>query len=146
VKLFGSVENMAIVREATRVEAYRLAPPKGFDTKFEDVSPLDYEVVSGATVASDEMAQRLKSTLLSPDTYLWDIAKACGYPVYGVKASFIRGDDRVDVYFCFGCSMLAVVRGQTVYIAEDFDNGERVFVESVKALFPDDVEIQAIRE
>jgi hypothetical protein len=144
-RLFGGGENMAIVRDATRVEAYRVTPPPGSNPMERYTSPLDYEVVSDPVAVPAEMAREMSQALLSPETYNWGSAKACGGPVYGVKLSFFQGAERVDVYFCFQCSVLAVVRDDRVFVGEDFDNAEQVFVQAVKKLFPDDAKIQAIR-
>lgn len=146
LRLFGGAENMAIVREATRVEAYRVVPPEGTEPMIDDISPLDYKVVAGPMTVPTEMATEMSKALLSPETYGWDYVKACGHPVYGVKLSFFQESERVDVYLCFRCSTLAVVRDDQVFGGEDFDNAEQVFVKAVKALFPDDAEIQAIRD
>jgi hypothetical protein len=145
-RLFGGLENMAIVREATRVEAYRVVPPDGTEPMIDDISPLDYKVVAGPMTVPAEMATEMSKALLSPETYGWDYVKACGRPVYGVKLSFFQETERVDIYFCFKCLTLAVVRDDQVFGGEDFDNAEQAFVKAVKALFPDDPEIQAIRE
>ena len=141
-RLFGGLENMAIVREATRVEAYRVVPPPGSRPMEDDISPLDFTVASEPTTVPAEMAQELATTLLSPDTYdFWGGKKACGYPVYGVKLSFFRGNDRVDVFFCFQCGDLAVTRDEKMFGVGDFSPKEQAFVKAVKALFPDDAEI-----
>ncbi|MBA4107111.1 MAG: hypothetical protein C0485_15310 [Pirellula sp.] len=83
-------------------------------------------------------------TLPSTDTYSWGSAKACGYPVYGVKLSFFRGNDRVDVFFCFQCAHLTVTRDGTNLGAGDFSEAERPFIDAAKTLFADDAEIQNI--
>ena len=143
-RLFGGGENMAIVREATRVEAYRLGPPPGGDPPRDYISPLDYEVASGPAPVPAEMAKELATTLLSQNTYYWGAMKACGYPIYGVKLSFFRGNDRVDVFFCFKCADLTVTRDGTKLGTGDFSKAKRPFVDTVKALFPDDAVIQNI--
>lgn len=145
-RVFGGGANMRIVREATRAEAYRLAPPEGVDPQFTAVSPLQYEVTGGPVAASTELTELLKETLLSSATYDLEVAKGCGFPVYGVRLSFYRGDERVDVYLCFRCSDLAVVREETAYAPADFSRGKRVLLNAVKELFPQDAEIQAIQE
>lgn len=143
-RLFGGGENMAIVREATRVEAYRVAPPPGSKPMEDYISPLDFEVAAGPVAVPAEMAKELATTLLSADTYYRGAMKACGYPVYGVKLSFFRGNDRVDVFFCFQCGDLAVTRNGTKFGVGDFYQSKRPFVQAVKALFPGDAEIQNI--
>lgn len=143
-RLFGGGENMAIVREATRVEAYRVAPPPGSKPMEDYISPLDFEVAAGSVAVPAEMAKELATTLLSADTYNWGVMKECGYPVYGVKLSFFRGNDRVDVFFCFQCGDLAVTRDDKKFGIGDFYHSKRSLVQAVKTLFPDDPEIQAI--
>ena len=144
--LFGGAENIAIVRDATRVEAYRVVPPAGSKPVQDDISRFDFKVAAGPTAVPEEMAKELAVSLLSPGTYRWWGVKDCGYRVYGVKLSFFRGKDRVDVFFCFQCGDLAVTRdGKTLGIG-DFDEMKRPFVQAVKKLFPDDAEIQALRE
>lgn len=143
--LFGDAENVAIVGEATRVEAYRLAPPQGVDPFSVDTSPLEYRTTAGPVTVKSELAETLQATLLAPQTYQWDAAKACGYPVYGVKLSFFRDGERVDVYICFKCLVLRVVRNDQLLGGADFDHGQQAFVDAVKELFPADAEIQAIR-
>ncbi len=145
-RLFGGGENMSIVRDATRVEAYRVTPPSGSNPMEDYTSPLDYEVVTEPVAVPAEMAREMSRALLLPATYSWDSAKACGGPVYGVKLSFFQDSERVEVYFCFQCSMLAVVSDDRVLGGEDFDNAEALFISAVKKLFPEDAEIQAIRE
>ena len=145
-RLFGGLENMAIVREATRVEAYRVVPPPGSRPMEDFISPLDFTVASEPTTVPAEMAKELATTLLSPNTYFLGGAKACGYPVYGVKLSFFRGNDRVDVFFCFQCGDLAVTRDEKEFGISDFYPSKRSLVQAVKTLFPDDPEIQAIQE
>jgi hypothetical protein len=144
--LFGSAENIAIVREATRVEAYRVVPPAGSKPVQDDISPFDFKVAVGPKAVPEEMAKVLAESLLSPSTYRWWGMKECGYPVYGVKLSFFRGNDRVDVFFCFQCGDLAVTRDGKTFGAGDFYEMKRPFVKAVKKLFPNDAEIQAIRE
>ena len=136
---------MATIREATRVEAYRLAAPSGRELSAEDASPLEYEVTSVPAVVPAERAKKLAQALLSPQTYEWEAAKAC-VPIYGVKISFFKGSERVDVFFCFACDVLAVASGDSVFGAEDFDHSRLLFVQIVKELFPDDPVIQGISE
>jgi hypothetical protein len=147
-RALGGGANLQLIREASRVEAYRLAPPAGLDPQFDDVPPLDYYVVSGPIVASDSIAEQLKETLLASETYprRWMLTTECGRPVYGVKLSFIRGGERLDVYLCFSCSELVVRRNDTTHAPAYFGPGKRVLVDAAKRLFPNDSAIQQIPE
>ena len=60
---------MAIVREATRVEAYRLAPPEGVDPFLVDTSPLEYQTTAGPVTLNSDLAETLQATLIAPQTY-----------------------------------------------------------------------------
>src|SRR5690349_13548081 len=77
-RLFGGLENMAIVREASRVEAYRVVPPEGSTPVQDDISPFDFEVAGEPATLPAEMAKEMAASLLSPNTYRWGIGKACG--------------------------------------------------------------------
>jgi hypothetical protein len=148
LKLFGGVKNMEIVRHPTRVEAYRLGdPPSGSPPTDEaSVSPLDYPVTAGPVLVSNKTAAAVSTSLMSRETYGWDYAKACGEPIYGVKLSFFQGNDRVDVYFCFLCNVLAVACDGQTFGGEDFDDARAVFVQAAKQAFPDDPIIQKLVE
>lgn len=144
-RLFGGGRNVATIREATRVEAYRLEAPSGREVSADDVSPLEYEVTSVPAVVPAKRAKKLAQALLSPQTYEWETAKAC-VPIYGVKISFFKGVERVDVFFCFACDILTVTSGDFVFGVEDFDHSRLLFVRTVKELFPDAPVIQGISE
>ena len=149
LKLFGGTKNVEIVRHPTRVEAYRLGDPPGGSPSTDDVSgisPLDYPVTAGPVLVSSKTAAKVSAALVSRDTYGWDYAKACGYPIYGVKLSFFQGNDRVDVYFCFLCNVLAVARDDQTFGGEDFDDARAVLVQAAKQAFPDDKSIQELVE
>jgi hypothetical protein len=146
VKLFGGVRNMEIVGNPTRVEAYRLGDPPGGLPLKDYVSPLDYPTVSAAIRVPPTFATAMSKSLVDDETYEWDLAKACGYPVYGVRVKFIRGADHLDVYFCFKCDDLAVVRDGKQLGSGDFHSRRVVFVRAVKRLFPDDEVIQSLRD
>lgn len=69
-KLFGGAENMAIVREATRVEAYRMAPPEGVDPFLAETSPLDYRTVGNRITVRSGLVKSLQKTLVDQATSL----------------------------------------------------------------------------
>lgn len=145
MQVFNSAANMEIIRMATRVEARRVHLPAGVEAPRDDLSPTDYVVAAESTQVPEPLVQILTEQLLATATYEVDAAKACGPPIYGVMLSFFRDEERVDVYFCFHCSVLAVVRDGVVQGGGDFSMANDDFVRTAKELFPDDAEIQAIR-
>ncbi|WP_428304778.1 hypothetical protein [Lacipirellula sp.] len=144
MQVFNSAANMEVVRTAARVEARRVHLPAGVEYPNDDILPTDYVVAAASTQVPEPLVQILTERLLATATYEVDAAKACGLPVYGVMLSFFRDEERVDVYFCFHCGDLAVVREGVVQGRGDFSKADDDFVRAAKELFPDDAEIQAI--
>jgi hypothetical protein len=143
-EMFGGKYSLQTVQHPTRVEACCLGPlPQGIS--WQEASLGDYPVTSGPFEVVKTIAEPASEALLSPDTYGWDFAKDCA-PVYGVRLSFLRGSERIDVLFCFECDVLLVGRNGRVTGGEDFDFGRSVFVRAVKAIFPDNEVIQRLRE
>jgi hypothetical protein len=141
-QVFGGGANLAIVARPERVEAYRVGPlPEGVDRDAAMLS--DYLVVAGPIELPKEIAGEASAALVSPGTYMWDAAKAC-VPVYGVKLSFIRGSERVDVLVCYECLILRVGRDGQAVGGGNFDYGEAALIKAAKAAFPGDAEIQAL--
>ena len=145
MQVFNSAANMEVIRTATRVEARRVHLPEGLETPDEDMLPTDYVVAAESMQVPEPLVQILTERLLATATYEVDTAKACGPPLYGVMLSFFRDEEHVDVYFCFHCGDLAVVRDGAVQGHGDFSKVEDDFVRAAKELFPDDAEIQAIQ-
>mgnify|MGYP006969408098 CR=1 FL=1 len=137
-KLFGGAEAVGVVNEATTVEAFRL--PTG---SFFQESPEKYTMTSGPVAVSAATAEKLRAALLDPKTYGWDFAKGCE-PDFGVRIRFTKGKETVDVFFCFGCDILAVYFNGKRTGDEDFDDARPAFVAAAKALFPKDEAIQGL--
>ncbi len=58
-------------------------------------------------------------------------------PVYGVRVSFFSAADRVDVYFCFECAMLAIYLNDQPVGGFRFDLPYRRLMAIVRKIFPD---------
>ena len=72
------------------------------------------------------------------------MAKGCE-PVFGVGVTFARGEQSVDVLFCFECDILAVYQGGRGVGDEDFDPARTRLVRLVKKFFPADDVIQQLK-
>jgi hypothetical protein len=83
------------------------------------------------------------TVLTDPRSYDWSKAVGC-LPSYGVKLSFTRGADRVDVLLCFECDIVLFEHNGEPPGLEEFTPMRPVLVRAVKQLFPDDAEIQAL--
>jgi hypothetical protein len=125
IDVFGGLGNVNTVRRATKVEAALLAEPvfgrTPNDEQRQNWSPSDYPINGDPVVLSRNAANEVSQALTSTRTYAWDSAKSC-IPIYGLKLSFIDDTDRVDVYLCFECDILAVAHNDKIVGGEDFDN------------------------
>jgi len=138
LKLYGGPEGIAVVQKAERVEAYLL------DHDFRRGQ--EPTVKEGPVAISEPIASQLVSALSSHDSYGWSYAKGC-IPVWGVRLSFYRGADRVDILLCFQCDLLQVsLNGNRTAGNEDFDPIQPQLAHAVKAIFPNDPNIQAVRD
>jgi hypothetical protein len=143
-RLYGGPANLAIVARPTKVEAYRLGPLP-LEELSHDAAVGAHPVLAGPVELPEADAVAVAAALSSADSYAWHFGKAC-MPRYGVRLSFVRGPDRVDVLLCFECDILAAWRNGQWLGYEDFDDARPVLVRAVRAAFPDDAEIQSLGE
>lgn len=153
-ELLGA-DRIDVIRAATRVESHRLKawrpPGQTGDTQWSgnlwtaEIIP-DRVLARGPDLDAGQVAE-LTGLLLDPETYLWDVAKACA-PTAGVGLRFVSEKGAVDVALCFECDMLAATTpGAGANDRwEDFDPIRPQLVRLVKALFPNDPVIQGLRE
>jgi hypothetical protein len=141
--MLGGIQVVETLREPDRVEAYRLKPVD-FYGELQQSTVADFSIESGPIDVPREIRTRVSTALLADDSYGWDYAKPC-VPRYGVRLTFIRGTERVDILFCFECDTLAVFHNDSVSGGEDFDPARPIFVKAVKVLFPQDKVIQKLK-
>ncbi len=141
VELFGGEEGLKTVAYPTKVEAYRLKPDP-------QKQPREYAVTVGPVPLSKDLATKVSRDLVTSSSYWWEMGKPCK-PRYGLRLSFHRGQDQVDVFLCYECMELLVARNgkMTSGLGQaksfDFMNGRLVL--AAKTLFPDDPEIQKLQ-
>jgi hypothetical protein len=145
--MFGGEGGLAIVSHPSKVEACRLGPLPvrevgGLQTR--TTKPADYPILSGPVTVPTKIATELSSAFTSGDAYGWDYAKGCK-PTYGVRLSFYRGGDQVDVLLCLNCKILIVARDGEFVGGEDFDPIWPIVVEAVTTIFPQDPAIQSLK-
>ena len=135
------------VQAPDRVEAYRLGAPPGEGAPIDPISPLDFPVAEGPIAVPPTLAKEISEALLRRDWRLGLIRTECGPPIYGVKLSFHRGAEETDVYLCFGCSELSVVRhGKALGVTRFPAEARKSLAATMKELFPGDALIHAIDE
>jgi hypothetical protein len=139
-KLLGGQAGVKIVREATTVRAYRV---ESVAESYDQLS--QYRMTSGPVVVSNHEVGHLREAVLDQRTYLWNLAKACGPPVYGVRFEFVASDHRVDIMICYACDYLGVYVDGKLVGYEDCDEGRAALVAVAKAVFPQDDEIAKLK-
>lgn len=135
----GGNEGIETLKNPTRVEAHRIKH-RGDD--YSDYK--NYEVISEAVPVSNELATVLVRDLFTLKSFVGEPKKAC-MPNYGIRLSSLREDDRVEIYLCFDCALLLVVRNSSVVGGKDFGRIEENLLRVVKTLFPNDHEIQDLK-
>ncbi len=139
-KLYGGPTAINTVQNSTSVQAYRLPSPS------KHVQSLaDYTMSAGPVAVPEATVAKLREILMDDAVYLWDTAKACGEPDYGVRFQFQSGGDNVDVLVCFHCDILGVYHNGQAVDYEDCDPIRPQLIAIVKGLFPDDPVIQALQ-
>lgn len=140
---FGGRQGVATIANFDAAEAYRIGPMLK-DVQFAEASVADFPVVAGPVAIPRGIAAEIAHTLLDEKTHL-HLYKACE-PTPGVRLSFVRGGDRIDVILCFECNMAFTYIDQRFIYGFDFDEVRPVFVRAVKACFPDDEVVQRLTE
>lgn len=153
---FLGAEAIAIIREAERVESYRLSPPPRPTDAASDIAAFEEDwrtridperiTARGANLSTQQTAE-LKDLLLSPGSYRLSVRKQC-LPRAGVGLRLYAGSRTADVLLCFECDMLGLASPDDRQQAgwEDFDPVRPQLVRLVKELFPEDFVILGLRE
>jgi hypothetical protein len=104
-----------------------------------------FPIISPAMPLTDADAAALGRILTDDATYDWGRTKGCRFrPEIVVR--WTRLGSTVDALFCFTCDEVAFLNDGKYVDTEDFDARRADLVRIVKRTFPDDVEIQALRE
>lgn len=143
LKLFGGVDGLSVLRNAEKVEAYRIKPQQFQDTG-DTKTIAKYPVISGPHEVPAEQAILFKKRLQQARTYNFDIAKGCEFSP-GIVLRYVGDRSTImDVVFCFACGELKIYVGEQMIGGEDFDNVRAEFVAAMKKVFPDDQAIQKL--
>jgi hypothetical protein len=105
---------------------------------------LAYEPIRDAFEVSPDIQSRLSELLTDPLSYNWEqVAKGCR-PNYGIKLTFVRGQQKVEFWVCLSCAAIYVAHGDHAGMIH-FDPVENEVIELALRLFPGDSEIEACR-
>jgi hypothetical protein len=131
----------------TSVTAYRIDGMARIEGRTGGKSLHGYPILAGPVQVDATSQAELADVLLSDDTYLWDISKACEF-LPGVLFRYESGgsaEATVDVLICFSCDELEVYVGSKQTGHEDFDPRRKDLVRIAQRLFPADKAIQKLK-
>jgi len=148
VQLFGSVENIQLVRDADHVEACLLRhvePVVRADGSI-DRSTERYDETA-FTPVPPAVATALRDLLLSERTYDWAAGSGGRRPQFYLRLRFQRGEQGLVVDFCFLCHVLSVTRAGEEQGHANFGRNGDLLLQSFLQVFPHDPPLQqAARE
>jgi hypothetical protein len=139
-KLFGdenaaTIANPVSVKACQTVGSHTLSPPKYFEKSKDLLS------------VSTNLAKELSHVLLDEKSYEFSNGSiprgGLLQPV--VAVTYSDGKREVDVFFDFECTVL-VVKSQTKEIGNVFSPSRRQIVRIIKKIFPNDSEMQSLKE
>jgi hypothetical protein len=141
----GGAENAGIISAPDSVKAWRTVG----SVKSPHGAPQEYYQKSGeGLVVSSKLAGRLGKILLDKDTYARQ-GPDCE-PMPGVIMSFSKGNSTLHLYFCFECNILTVSKlqsdGKMASVNTYFRPGRAKLLGVVKKIFPEDPQIQSLKE
>jgi hypothetical protein len=138
-----------LLQNASRVEVFRISPEQSAKPG-EGIS--GYPILATGKEKAKDFAGKLATVLLSENTYFGEQSR-CFIPGVALRIWRPKEQDRdsVDVIICFKCSALHLVyrderKRDVKHIDGAFGPDNRALLKLVKEAFPDDAEIQAIKE
>ena len=138
VELLGGQDVVAVINNAEIVSGY-LLPQKSYHQE----SVENYKMRLGPIELTASQKTKLSKLILSKESYIFDVAKGCA-PDYGVRIEFQKGENHVDLLFCFGCSQVQVYKNGKSLSGGEFDPVEKQLAELMKEIFPEDELIQSL--
>jgi hypothetical protein len=147
-------QTIAILKGATKVEVFRV-DGRDFADPAKEKEGQDRRIGGYAATATGpeqggQFASRASALLLDAGNFELDLAKGCKFDP-GVALRFWKEKESAEIVFCFRCDELKVVapdpseQGVKNPYA-DFGPGRAAFVKLAKEAFPDDKEIQGLKE
>jgi hypothetical protein len=146
VKKHLGEKTIEILNGSTRVEVFRVAPAR--NAKADDKQVGGHRITATGKERDQKFAARLAVVLQRDDT-LFGTQARCFVP--GVAFRLWQDKEGVEVLICFTCENLRIIarddRGKEIKnVSGAFGPDRAPLLKLVKEAFPDDKEIQAIRE
>ena len=140
----------SILRDASKVEVFRIDPMKAAEPEADAIE--GYPLKAKGKDQGKDFAGQLAAILLDNETYSFDLAKGCIFqPGVVFRVPGVKDRGSVDVIICFDCTELKCHnegcrgQGRSRWSDEDFDHARPALVKLAKAAFPDDPDIQALK-
>ena len=150
-RVFGSQQMYDAFATSTNVTAQllHLRPDFRFNEN-QNPSKLNGYLIDPPILLTSVQAQQIQHLLQTPSSYLFSrAAKSCLID-YGVLIAFHSGQQTVRVALCFNCDMLGVFIGEDDNLdsesGADFDPVHGQLVIIAKSIFPNDPNIQQLKE
>jgi hypothetical protein len=143
--LFGSMENVQLVRTADKVDACllrHLEPTTRADGSV-DRSTERYEETA-FTPVPPTVATALRDLLLNEKTYDWAASSGGRRPQFYLRLRFQHGEETLAVDFCFGCHVLSVSRQGDEQGHANFGRNGDLFLRALLQVFPHDPPLQQV--
>jgi hypothetical protein len=138
---------VALLKGATKVEVFRVDSDKPGAT---DKAVAGYRITAVGKDRDATFAKAVWEVATSKDTYEFNAAKGCIFRP-GVAFRVWKGEESVAFVICFACDQMAIVTldkdGKAVATAHaETDPGRAALLKLAKTAFPDDKEIQKLKE
>lgn len=149
-KIFGGQQNYDAFATSTNVTAQLLHRRSNVIGEAPDaVKLIGYNIDPPCKLTSSQVEQ-IQNLLKTPSSYTFSIGEKACVPDYGILFNFRSNQKTIRVALCIKCKILAVFLGEDDNSGQigggDFDPSCGQFISLAKAIFPNDPEIQALRE
>jgi hypothetical protein len=144
-ELFATPENLRIVRSADKTDVCILKhieaatkPDGSIDRTTERYEETTFVSVPEANTSA------LRELLLSGKTYDWKAGSGGRRPQFYLRLRFHRGDELINVDFCFMCHVLSLTRQGEELGHANFSRNSDLFLQAFLQLFPEDKPLQQV--
>jgi len=105
--------------------------------------PHEYKDASEERAVDESVLKDIVETLTTPTLHRGIVGVTSCLPIYGVRISFFRADDRIDLYFCFTCDDLAVYLNDKPVGHMKFIFACKRLLSDVLQIFPENEELKS---
>ena len=138
-ELFATPENLQLVRSADKVDAciLRHVEPVTRADGSVDRSTERYEETTFVSVPPDSVTS-LRALLLNAKTYDWKAGNGGRRPQFYLRLRFHRGEEMINVDFCFMCHVLSLSHQGVEIGHANFSPNSDLFLQTFLNVFPND--------